>query len=133
VSAAKHIRRDWRSEARCIDADPNLFDAPEQGEQGEALRTRLLEAVTFCARCPVAAECLDDARIHGDVGVRGGILYARTNLSDAKPAERVAPELKPCGTLAAYRRHQRNGEKACGPCSLVKRLDVAERRARRAA
>lgn len=28
----------------------------------------------------------------------------------------MARQLKPCGTSAAYRRHLRNGEAACGPC-----------------
>lgn len=27
--------------------------------------------------------------------------------------------LRPCGTLAAYRRHQRHGERICPPCRLA--------------
>ena len=35
-----------------------------------------------------------------------------------KRAKKVRPahKLKPCGTVAAYRRHVFNGEIACGPC-----------------
>lgn len=29
------------------------------------------------------------------------------------------PITSPCGTLAAYGRHKRNGEAPCGPCALV--------------
>lgn len=34
------------------------------------------------------------------------------------------PDLRPCGTTAAYRRHQRHGEKPCAACKQA----VARRR-----
>jgi hypothetical protein len=40
-----------------------------------------------------------------------------------------APELKPCGTLAAYRRHQRRGEKSCKTCRQAVARDWRDRRA----
>lgn len=39
--------------------------------------------------------------------------------------------LESCGTEAAYRRHLRHGEEACGGCVEAHRLTVAENRARR--
>lgn len=50
----------------------------------------------------------------------------------------MARQLKPCGTSAAYRRHLRNGEEACGLCKeavareKMQRLD-GDREARRVA
>lgn len=38
-------------------------------------------------------------------------------------------ELKPCGTLAAYRRHRRHGEQACDACLTAVAADKAERKA----
>lgn len=35
------------------------------------------------------------------------------------------PELKPCGTNAAYQRHRRKGEYPCGPCLEAHAKDVA--------
>lgn len=37
-------------------------------------------------------------------------------------------ELKPCGTLAAYRRHRRHGEQACEACLAAVAADKAERK-----
>lgn len=41
----------------------------------------------------------------------------------------MARELKPCGTLAAYRRHRRHGEQACDACLAAVAADKAERKA----
>ena len=40
--------------------------------------------------------------------------------------------LKPCGTVAAYKRHRRRGEMACPACAEASRLDTAARAAARA-
>lgn len=37
--------------------------------------------------------------------------------------------LRPCGTLAAYRRHLRAAETPCGPCAEANRVRQSERRA----
>ena len=37
--------------------------------------------------------------------------------------------LKPCGTPAAYRRHKRRGEEACGPCKEAVRVKEGSRKA----
>jgi hypothetical protein len=39
--------------------------------------------------------------------------------------------VKPCGTPAAYRRHQRHGEKPCERCRRAEALRVAIRKKRR--
>lgn len=38
---------------------------------------------------------------------------------DRQAAHVMAPELKPHGTLAAHRRHQRRGEKPCAECTAA--------------
>ena len=56
---------DWWDSAVCAQTDPELF-FPEKG-----LRPR--EAKAVCARCPVRAECLEDALTQDRVyGVWGG-------------------------------------------------------------
>lgn len=55
----------WRAQAACRGADTALF------YREGACR----EARAYCARCPVTAECLDDALTVGprdDYGVRAG-------------------------------------------------------------
>jgi len=49
-------------------------------------------------------------------------------LQDADPRD-----IQPCGTRAAYRRHVKAGEDACGPCKAANSADNTRRtRARRA-
>lgn len=56
---------DWRAEALCAQVDPELF-FPEQGFPSYHARA-------VCARCPVAAECLDWAISHHErYGIWGG-------------------------------------------------------------
>jgi hypothetical protein len=40
-----------------------------------------------------------------------------------------APELRPCGTVAAYKRHQRRGERPCLSCRQAKARDWQDRKA----
>jgi hypothetical protein len=40
-------------------------------------------------------------------------------------------DLKPCGTLAAYRRHHRRGERVCESCRQAHNRDKADRYAAR--
>lgn len=40
-------------------------------------------------------------------------------------------DLKPCGTVAAYRRHKRRGERVCESCAQARDRDAADRKARR--
>ena len=115
------LHQDWRDQAACIGADLALF-FPEQGETaGEAKR--------ICARCPVLAECLEDAVLSTDrYGVRGGL------------SERQRQDLTP-GDVTAAAEHSRealgipgyweartasvvariaSGEKYCSKCDETK-------------
>ncbi|MGH8905660.1 MAG: WhiB family transcriptional regulator [Egibacteraceae bacterium] len=62
---------DWRHKAACSDEDPELFFPV--GTTGPAIeQTERAKAV--CARCPVAAQCLEWALNTGqDAGVWGGM------------------------------------------------------------
>lgn len=56
----------WQEQAACIDADPELFFATDEGAQEEAL--------TWCARCPVRDPCLTAALGRGErFGIWGGL------------------------------------------------------------
>ena len=41
-------------------------------------------------------------------------------------------DLEPCGTLAAYRRHSRRGEKPCEACRIAANRDKAAREQQKA-
>lgn len=57
----------WRDRAGCADADPELF-SPLPGDVAT-----IQQALAFCGRCPVAAECGADAIDAGDSHtIRGG-------------------------------------------------------------
>lgn len=72
---------DWRKDAACLDADPEVFYPPETSRV-EAYA----EAMAFCARCAVSKECLADAwetevSESQTFGMRGGLLPGmRTSL-----------------------------------------------------
>ena len=58
----------WREQAACLGADPNLFVPTGQGNTPR-------EGLTYCVRCPVRNDCLDDALARQpthDAGVWGG-------------------------------------------------------------
>jgi WhiB family redox-sensing transcriptional regulator len=57
---------EWRWDAVCATVDPDLW-FPETGKS-----TR--DPKALCRRCPVTAECLQDALDHNDrYGIRGGL------------------------------------------------------------
>jgi len=61
---------DWRDNAACRDADPELFFPV--GTTGPALR-QVQEAIRICQACPARTECLSWALEHGITdGVWGG-------------------------------------------------------------
>ncbi|MEV0927140.1 WhiB family transcriptional regulator [Streptomyces spongiicola] len=61
----------WRHDAACRDADPDLFFPIGNG--GPAL-LQVAEAKAVCRRCPVRERCLEWAMAHGqDSGVWGGL------------------------------------------------------------
>ena len=93
---------DWRAQARCADADPNLFFPP--GALGPHERTYYysvhygvgLEAKELCAQCLVRIPCLIFAR---DLGLVSGIWGGKT---PSEIAEVVGPFYR-CGDCG--RRH----------------------------
>ena len=89
----------WRSDARCANTDPRLFDPLESHEPVDHRNQRLHRAREVCARCPVATRCLIEALKHRDVGVRGGLLLSRPGGTTARiTARRIAdpaPETPP--------------------------------------
>ncbi|HEY7821642.1 MAG TPA: WhiB family transcriptional regulator [Acidimicrobiia bacterium] len=110
----------WRDRAACAGMDTELFvhdyDRPKP------------EAVAVCAGCPVQAECAQYAvdlpgHRRAVVGTWGGqhneaIWRQRIALIGSEPRNE-------CGTLGAYRRHQRYGETPCGACKEARhRYDV---------
>ena len=60
---------DWRDEAQCAGSNPDLW-VPDSEPAGDP---NVQAAKRVCARCPVRAECLEDAVQHGDSGIRGGL------------------------------------------------------------
>lgn len=62
---------DWRHRAACRDEDPELFFPVS--EVGPGAR-QVTQAKAVCARCPVRAECLDNALRNGlNDGIFGGM------------------------------------------------------------
>ncbi|MEU9028673.1 WhiB family transcriptional regulator [Streptomyces sp. NPDC048383] len=62
---------DWRHQAACRQADPDLFFPI--GTSGPAL-LQIEEAKAVCRGCPVLSECLQWALAEGqDMGVCGGL------------------------------------------------------------
>jgi hypothetical protein len=64
--------QDWTEQAACRDADPAVFTDPADGDE-------IAQALSTCARCPVARTCLDTALAHdqiGDIGIWGGTTVA---------------------------------------------------------
>lgn len=94
---------DWRLRAVCAieQVDPELFvplsdDAP-------ASQAQIAEAKGHCFRCPVAADCLDDAlRVQDDFTIRGGMTATeRRGLRSRRNALAEAAELPHVAALAA--------------------------------
>lgn len=59
------ISADWRTDAKCKDADPSLF-FPEPGATG-------IEAKELCAACPVREQCLTEGLRVDLEGIWGGM------------------------------------------------------------
>lgn len=83
---------DWRIRAACADT-PNhdIFISSTQ----RWTRSHFAEALSYCDRCSVQTECLDDAMKFGDhlVSVRGGLIPAQAE----HPAKRAYNPMEPFG------------------------------------
>lgn len=60
---------DWRKRAICREEDPELFFIVGKEELNSP---QIAEAKSVCARCPVRAECLQEALDEGMQGIWGG-------------------------------------------------------------
>lgn len=75
---------EWMKEARCADADPDLFFLERGGQSAAA-------AIAVCDRCPVRDACLDYAIDGGIVdGIFGGLGPGRRKRIAAERAAQVA-------------------------------------------
>lgn len=108
------IVRDWRQDAECgrEGTDPERWfpvgDSPAAQAQTEAARE-------ICHGCPVMDECRAWALDSGlDDGVAGGLTEKERRNIRKRPRGHTAV-LAACGTEAALRRHQRNGQ-SCLVC-----------------
>lgn len=63
---------DWRDNAHCRGADPNIF-VPNEGRGANGGRNTYTVARSFCAECLVRAECLQFAlEMNMEFGMFGG-------------------------------------------------------------
>jgi WhiB family redox-sensing transcriptional regulator len=69
--SARDPRPDWRADAACRDADPELF-FPD--DDIRSARARVKTAKLICRGCPVSATCLSLALVNGqEAGIWGGL------------------------------------------------------------
>jgi len=109
--------RSWRDDAACAgmtwqERDRIFF--PEDPGTGPGRQRMYDEARSYCARCPVVAECLDDAQRWNDRdGFRGGM--------SASQRVRLRPSIVYVASCAAcgqqFRKRQRES-KFCSPTCL---------------
>ena len=96
VTPIRRRDRSWRKEARCLDADPSLFDGPED-EKPDVRAAREDVAREICASCPVRQNCLDFAnRMRARSGIWGGLDYRErlAHFRKLRHAEAAAAELE---------------------------------------
>lgn len=74
----------WRLDAACADSgEPELFDPIGEYEPVEFMMRRAKSAVArYCAACPVAGACHQEAEVHEYLGVWGGKLRERRHVRD---------------------------------------------------
>lgn len=100
----------WQDQAACRTENPELFYAEHPGPRQEA-------AAAICAACPVTSQCLQYAQATDERwGMWGGLTPAERRELARAPAPRRWADPEPCGTLAAYKRHQRHGEPVDDAC-----------------
>lgn len=107
----------WMDEARCADADPELWFA--SGPKRE-------EAKRICAQCPVIPQCRA-AWPDAYRGVWGGEEHTRSNVGTSPTAEFLGI---PHGTARGYLQHLTRGQIPCERCQVANRFAKREREAR---
>lgn len=122
------IGDDWMVSAACrgVGGDWWFCDETPQAASDRAKAKRI------CQRCDVQAHCLQYALEHDErYGIWGGLTVRerdkiRRRLNMPKVVQR--PQLEPCGTLAAARRHQRAGEPLDELCRQAQCRNTQHRR-----
>jgi hypothetical protein len=129
-------------DAPCGDM-PGVFDVPD-GFIGDALELWARPVLAICQPCPFKSQCVehvDPRGSHNNI-VAGGVVWQKGRPvaflgRERERDSRGAKPTKPCGTVAAYKRHQYWGEDICEPCRVAFRVDAnrrnQERRDREAA
>jgi WhiB family redox-sensing transcriptional regulator len=106
----------WADDAACRNYDVDEFFTES--------KTGVAMAKGVCARCPVSAECLDEA-LRAEDGSRYGIYGGLTggerdelvrNGLPKRPRTGGGKPPAPCGTRSAYDRHKRLGEPVDAAC-----------------
>jgi len=120
---------DWQAEAACRGYDPNIWFPGQGGD------VKLPKSI--CAACPVIDPCLEHALLNEVCGVWGGVtergrrvIRQRRGIRVIRPE--VAARTTVCGTMAAYKRHLREGTKPCNVCRRSNADRSAEGKARAA-
>lgn len=114
--------RDWMVQAACRDRDLSWWFP--WNEHAKAAQ----RAIAVCAGCPVLSEC---AHYADGIGAHYGI-WAGVYRLEQRGYQQSHLQLKPHGTVAAYRRHARHGEQPCDLCKDANRLAAAARKEQRA-
>jgi WhiB family redox-sensing transcriptional regulator len=107
----------WQDRAACTGTDPKLW-FPTSSDP-----TAARAAVGICHTCPVAAQCLQYA-IDEELrfGVFGGTTASqRAKMRTGRPVSKMRKwsDPKPCGSMAAWRRHLRNKEPIDDLCRMA--------------
>jgi WhiB family redox-sensing transcriptional regulator len=110
----------------CATADPELFFRTDQA-------LAVAQAKAICMDCPLRYPCLKYAIAHRVDGVWGGTTGEQRAAIGARPKAPRELGLKPCGTNAAARRHERKREPLCEPCRQAREVTARERRLTRQA
>ncbi len=119
----------WRDHAACRGHDPELWFPDNKTAQG---RAQAAQALSICRTCPVQPDCGAEARRLGDVyGIWGGTRIPQQQALHHYRTPLPPDGLAPCGTPAAYRRHQRAGDPPCTACRNANTRYYQDRHRRR--
>lgn len=105
----------WRDRAACIDADTDLFFRGVTSAQPLGPEVPPREAEEICNRCPVRPECLWDALVSGDLGVRGGVTGYQRQLLSKRGARATCPG---CGARFLVARVPSEDGQVCLACGV---------------
>lgn len=104
ADSASAPSKNWRDRAACRGMDTALWFSDNRRDVAVAKRV--------CAVCPVADDCLRDAREKREThGIRAGL-----NVREQRKALPLPRPQAQCGTDSGYYRHRDSGEDACDDC-----------------